>query len=420
MTIHRLPLLILVIAPSLEASAPFVESSVQPELPYVQQQVIYSLRLFRESHLQRGWFLPPEIEDALLIPLQSIPERRVTRDGREYELLEQRYLLFPQRSGRLHLPAPVFSSRELFIQGSPRALEVKPPYPDARVQPWLITPGVTIDEQWITPQPPWRVGDHLQRILRIEGRQLTGAQLPRVEIDSTERLQVLIGSEHSKDRLHAAGVDGLREVRLLYIPKEAGVHRIPSFEIAWWNSIAERREVTRVPGREFQTIPAASPAQRDEAGRTVATGGDHSATRSDPDPVSPWWWILVPVAAVILGTWLVRRMMRPLTLALQAIELIAACRRNNPRLVRELLEKGAAADGVFDLPGLAQTTTSPEARAALLELDRALYSGRGKPWRGKAAAIPLLRLLFKPGKRKVKTPKNSLPELWEETNSSNG
>ena len=104
---HLLLFTLLLIDRASGSDQPSIEAFIEPDNPYVQQQMIYTLRLYRDSHLQRGYFLQPEVPNTLLVPLQPVPAARITRQGREYEVLEQSYLLFPQRSGRLQLPAPV-------------------------------------------------------------------------------------------------------------------------------------------------------------------------------------------------------------------------------------------------------------------------------------------------------------------------
>ncbi|MCP3671417.1 MAG: protein BatD, partial [Gammaproteobacteria bacterium] len=109
-----------------DPTQPFIEVELEPKSVYVQSMVHYTIRLYRNSHLQRGYFMDQEIPDTVTEFSHDTPARYVTRAGREYELLERHYLLFPQRSGDITLPAAIFSSSNLFIQGTAPTLTVRP------------------------------------------------------------------------------------------------------------------------------------------------------------------------------------------------------------------------------------------------------------------------------------------------------
>ena len=241
----------------------FVESVYSPETPYVQQAVRYTLRLWRDSHLQQGYFLTPDIPDAILLEDEEYKIKQVKKNGQEYEVLEQHYFLIPQKSGEVKLPEPVFSSRELFVKGKALTLDVKPRPQGFSQKNWLIAKAIHIEQKWTIPERPLQVGEPLERTIIISGVGIMGAQLPKIPLIDKGSL---ISDNHSpfsaEDALIVQGffdntyhsvnngeLYGQRTQKIRYIADKSGNYSIPEIVISWWNSESGEIEEELIPGR---------------------------------------------------------------------------------------------------------------------------------------------------------------------------
>src|SRR5690606_11829436 len=117
--------------------------------------------------------------------------------GRRYQVVERRYVLVPERSGRLELPPARFHGRgagswfdDLFGDGQrtlsaegPRlVLDVKP-VPDAAPRPWLPLHGLEL--RWRETPEGVRAGDAATVELELVADGATASQLepPMITVD---------------------------------------------------------------------------------------------------------------------------------------------------------------------------------------------------------------------------------------------
>ena len=88
-----------------------LEVEAQPKRAYVQQKVIYTLRLLFREPLREASLSEPQTKDAIVERLGADKQYTVERDGQQYRVIERRYALFPQHSGPLEIGAPLLSAQ---------------------------------------------------------------------------------------------------------------------------------------------------------------------------------------------------------------------------------------------------------------------------------------------------------------------
>ena len=88
-------------APSGAARDVFVEAVVDTRTPWVQSQVLLTLSVFRAIDIIDGSLGEPAGDGLDVRALGDDTRREEERDGRRYLVVERRFALFPQRSGRL-------------------------------------------------------------------------------------------------------------------------------------------------------------------------------------------------------------------------------------------------------------------------------------------------------------------------------
>ena len=112
------PLTVTVIAASQTQSAQpgggalFLEVSAEPHSAYVQQQVIYTVRLYHALSLAGGATLSePTLPggDAVVEKLGKDKEYQALRNGMRYDVIERRYAVYPQKSGDVDIAPLIFA-----------------------------------------------------------------------------------------------------------------------------------------------------------------------------------------------------------------------------------------------------------------------------------------------------------------------
>jgi hypothetical protein len=162
----------------------FVDTEVDADKPYVQQPFIYRVRvLFREPP-RRAVLGDPQVEGATLERQGEDTNTTQVIDGQRYSVVERRYRVIPQRSGKLTIDGPRLEAlmpdartgrrspfadfndfgpgfpdlldqntgHRVIERGPDRTIQIRP-QPDIGAAAWLPAESVQLSDEW-TPSPP--------------------------------------------------------------------------------------------------------------------------------------------------------------------------------------------------------------------------------------------------------------------------
>jgi hypothetical protein len=411
-----LSLLLLVSLPVLAEEDLYIEAELSPPDPYIQAPVEYSIRLYRALTLSQGSLILPEQEYLVIEPLAESTVRNVERGGRLYQVQELRYLLFPQRSGRLVIEAPVFSGRHVFGRGPELELEVRP-RPVTTDAPWIPAHGLSLSEAWRTPEPPWQVGDLLERVITIEARGVTGAQLPKLAAPGLPGMEIQELGADVGQQLVDGQLIGRRVQRQRLLASEAGRYELPELRLSWWSLDEDGPQEAQLPGRTLEFVPSATlPPQA--GGATVGL----AEAVVEPRVTIPIVWILVlsgTLLAVVLGVLAYRHYLSPAgqhrrraAFLLRQVDI--ACRNNDASSAAKGLQEwalhGLGGREAWTLGRLAGQFDG-EISESLWRLDAQLYCHTGSGWDGLQFAATVLPVLRGRHKVSAKRPAMVLPPL---------
>jgi len=256
----------------------FLEVSAEPESAYVQSQFIYTVRLYRAVELLSGHISDPDLSDgdAVIEKLGKDREFETRRNGIPYRVVERRYAIFPQQSGRLKLSPISFAgqlasrSRSLFspfpgggaikrLRSESLELEVKPVPQDKIRGRWLPARGLRLTEHWPEASKGRalsKVGEPLTWTLSLTAEGLTAAQLPEIGARFPEDFKAYPDQAVLKNKIASGGIIGSREEKIALIPGKPGRYLLPAVEVPWWNTETEQLEFARIPEREIEVAPA--------------------------------------------------------------------------------------------------------------------------------------------------------------------
>jgi len=398
----------------------FIRLETEPSARvYVQAQWQVIARVYHRVTVAQGRLDDPVVGDAVVMRLGDDKTYETTLNGVRYGVIERRYAIFPQRSGRLtleplRLTAQVLSTgtqrfNGLFtpqisttrrVSAAPLTIDVLPVPNHFDGAHWLPAEQVHFEENWSVPPDRLKVGEPVTRTLSLLVNGATIGQLPD--------LVALVGTPHSdalanypeqpllRETPSDDGMIALREDKLALIPQRAGEFTLPALEIPWWNTREDRLEIARIPARTLQVAAAAGsahdpPAISDTAAPLPQTPAPATSDNTPPasrpaaTPQTLWpVWALIATSGW-LGTLvymfrLHKRLTRSRPTPTSALpaeeiawrELLAACRCNDVSTTQQLLFKLKHRPELRD----------PTVRAAIARFHHALYSKQRTPWQG--------------------------------------
>jgi hypothetical protein len=252
----------------------YLETEAEPRNPYVQAQVILTIRVLSRVAFS-GDLSQPEIPDAVVEKLDEDREFVSLRDGVQFKVNERRYAVFPQKSGRLTIGpvnltaqlaaggggfGPFFrpSSRQQRLHSDPIDLNVRPIPAQFTGQQWLPAASLALEDQWSPAELRVPGGEPLARTLTVKAEGATAGMLPDLaaSVPATGDLKPYPDQPVTQEEKSASGLVSRRQQKTALIATRPGAYTAPAVEIPWWNTRTDRPEVARLPARTLTVLPA--------------------------------------------------------------------------------------------------------------------------------------------------------------------
>ncbi len=266
-----------------------LEVEAGPESPYVQGQVIYTVRVLARVQLHQAGLSEPQAGDAIVEHLGEDKSYTSYRDGQQYTVIERRYAIFPQHSGKLEIEPPLLSARipqqgkrrqslhEQFfgrdpfgsmggifqqtrpvqLRGKKLSLEVKP-QPTVAPTPWLPAESLTLSEDWSPGLAEWRVGEPVTRSIAITAQGLTASQLPDLTAPVPAGIKVYQDKAQSETRAEVDTLVAQKVLKAALVPSREGELTLPEVRLAWWDTVTDQLRIASLPARTLHVLPPRS------------------------------------------------------------------------------------------------------------------------------------------------------------------
>ncbi|WP_435014495.1 BatD family protein [Xanthomonas arboricola] len=411
----------------------FVQTQVDDPQPYVQQSVGVVVRLYFATQLASGELDLEAPDGASLQRIGDDVSSVKVLNNRQYNVVERRYLLVPERSGRLVLPSARFNGRsvggffddyfgrgngELSARSASIPLQVRA-QPANAPQPWL--PLRSLQLRYTTTPQRATAGEAAQLVVEASARGATQAQFPELPTPSVPDAQVFAEPPQYEERF----VDGSPQLRLTrrysIVPNRAGPLVVPGLQVAWWDVGAAAAKTAALPdltldvaaGSGAFAAPAPTPAANpspDNAAPTVAAGT--LSLQQAAATQRPWGWIAAAIGfallwiATLVWALLRRRGGSHGAPVINASDAAAPGRRvtHGVAELRRALDTGGMDDvaavlcgmaGVTDIDSVLAALSDPAQQAAVAQMQRARWGGDGDVTSARSA----LREAFAKGPR---------------------
>lgn len=419
----------------------FLTAELDDAQPYVLAPAVLTVRLHTDVAVYQASLELPANADVVAQPLGKDRQLTESREGRQFQVVERRFLLFPQKSGTLSLEGPVLDAqvaqadndlfggdplfgrtfgqmlqraRPLRLHGDPIELQVRPRPPEWRGNDWLPARRVTIEETWQPGDAQVKAGEPLTRHLTLKVQGQTASQLP--DLGAAMQLPDGLRAYPDQPKLDS-GLDGdavvaTREQDIALIAGKAGRYVLPEVRVPWWDTAANQARVAVLPARTLEVLPAAGGAASPGSDAPVvslspSTSAPSAAPATPPASTiasDPWRWVSLGLGILwiaTLGGWITSRRTRrsvPAATAADTVDersaraafsdLRRACGTHDaPRARRDVLAWGRATwpqDPPVGLREVARRLGDDALARLLEELDRACYAGAA--WNGDALA----------------------------------
>lgn len=417
----------------------FLEVDARPKDPYVQSEVIYTVRLFRSVATANASLSdPPDVSGATAV-VEKIGEDKsydTRRDGKLYGVVERRYAIYPQGSGDLTIEPLVFQGqisngmsffsnpfgrqpRTVVVRSDPVNLKVKAIPKTFTGGQWLPAREITLTEEWSQYPLQFKVNEPLTRTVILTAKGLTASQLPELPAWQSPDFKQYPDQPKLEDDKKASGIIGKRVEKIAMIPSRTGTYTLPEVNIPWWNTVTNKMEYATLPERQIDVVAASTGSNANThnlsapaPGKVVPPDSNGKTEKSQEQtgsvapaestaaylPSTLWQWLCLVLFIIWIITLIVWRFSRKTKtgadkddgVRLRQKDLIRelkqACLSNDPAGTKEKLllwgrmqwpDRPPASIG--DIAGRCPESLAVEIQA----LNNALYSRTVNDWQGR-------------------------------------
>lgn len=239
-------------------------AEVNVEQPFVNQQIIYTVKLYNANRLLDASYQPPEVEDALMVPFNDSRRYQITNSGRVYAVEEQQFALFPQKSGDLTIKPPRFSAlvydvvaKRVNVEAQPLTLHVKPIPTPFDNKNWLPAKQVSLTERYDKNTTTLIEGSTLVRIISLEAVGLPAQLLPSFNFPSSAQFSIYPEKPVETNTFRQQDLIGTTAVKITYLLNKSGQITIPAITLPWFNTSTGKVQKNYLPELNLTITPVA-------------------------------------------------------------------------------------------------------------------------------------------------------------------
>ena len=267
----------------------FLEAEVDSHFPYVQGQMLLTLRLVSAVSLQDGKLDDPEIHWGMVERVGKDTSYETIRKGRRYQVTERRFVITPQKAGTQIIPpvllsgsipderpqrSPLkefFGNRRRSLGGEPftslfqttRPIHIRSPKVSLTVKDmpanvkgnvWLPAKEFTIKEIWSVDTENIQMSEPLTRTVVMFAKGLRGEQLPELPVPDFGSVKTYPDKAQTNTEFDGTWVVGTREEKYALVPTQPGSVTVPGIRIPWWNIEKARWETAELPSRTLMVL----------------------------------------------------------------------------------------------------------------------------------------------------------------------
>ena len=323
--------------------------------PYVQQEIIYTLSLLDSGGLQgREPVFELNNKDWVIRAIGNPEITPQVINGKKMREITFKYAMFPQRSGKLTIPAARFEGYTLsrpkkridpfadlfgddlsatlgftFAEQNPVILRAKPIEVDVKPIPaenngnwWLPAQDVMLADKWEPDTTEFKVGEAIHRTVYLKADGVLDNQLPELQfapVNGIKQYPEKPATEMSADKGRVVSIMKMSNV---YIPSQAGKFTLPEMKVNWFDINEQKLKTASLPAKEINIIGTSVAPEPNTASAPVTVANEpqvlpqeiEAPTASAPvapkQKISDLHLILIALGAFVLGILMTVLLMR--------------------------------------------------------------------------------------------------------------
>jgi len=251
----------------------FIETEVDKDSVHVQEQLLFTVRLFSRINLEGAEIQPLDLAHAVI---KAVDETTYITEinQRDHLVLETTFAVFPQRSGELVIPSVVYDvapsrarqdpwsriygGRERQrLRGPEVRVPVKPIASEFTGDVWLPATEVRFSEHWSTDPDNLTQGEPVTRRITLYADGLTAAQLPAIPYGEVAGVNQYPDQPQTDEEISAEGVTASVTQTLALVPNQTGRLSLPEISLSWWDTATGQVRQATLPARELRVSPVA-------------------------------------------------------------------------------------------------------------------------------------------------------------------
>lgn len=335
--VNSTPISLLVLPPSSANSTPersFIKTTVDFEQVYVQQQFIYTVKLYTQERIERGSLTPPEMTNADVQQLGEYTSFSDISNGQRYTVHQWNFAVIAKNSGDFTLSPPLFegemidtsrqsfgmfrSTKPIIVEGENKSIKVKA-IPSDIDYAWMPAEFVQLSETWQDSEGNNRysVGKPITRTLTLTTLGLRQEQLVDIATLYPPSIKVYPDQPELKSEVRDGRLVAQRLQSEAIIPNKAGTFVLPEVKVPWFNIITQQTEYATIAARAITVEEAESSTLTQNTDQTTnsndvcvfpqgeqETGEENNLVEQTTDETAPKQGSMVWFIVGISGLWL--------------------------------------------------------------------------------------------------------------------
>ena len=252
----------------------FVATAVDHAESYVQAQVLYTVKVYRSVATRQPRLNEPQLGGVEVLVELAGEERSYESilNGKNYNVVERVYALFPQESGNLSITPARFEARVLrngritgrkVFESEPLTVLVKPippPPADFPNAAWLPAKSLELSELWSREPDELPAGEPITRHVTVTALGQLSTQIPVNDPAGSDGVKIYPDKPELRVSAEPEGIRATRKDQYAMIGVRAGTVEIAKLELPWWNIDTGEWQVASLPSRSLTILPSGDEA----------------------------------------------------------------------------------------------------------------------------------------------------------------
>jgi len=277
-----------------QKKAIYLEATVDHSEVYVQQQIIFTIKLYRAINTHYARLTEPDAGESIVEKLADDIQYTANIGNTPYSITERRYAIFPQQSGKF-----LSSTRPISVNSKSIDITVLP-QPKKASNPWIPASEVILVDKWSNGGSELTVGEPVTWTILLYAQGLSESQLPEVLVPKVKGLQFYPDTAQKERQINDKGVLGQRIEKLAVIPSEVGTITIPEVRVNWWDTNSKSEKTATIPARTFTVLAGEKSAN---ASPDIEKIGPEVKTIKVVDTVQLMYWKSATI--IFISLWLI-------------------------------------------------------------------------------------------------------------------